>query len=676
MDLLMIVLLLMVGLLISNIVSHYVPAIPTALIQVALGIIITLIPGNYSFEMNAEWFLLLFVAPILYNDGRHFPQKELWGMKTLILGNAFFLVILTTIGCGYVIHYLIPSIPLAAAFALGAILSPTDPVAVTGIAKRIKIPDQVMVLVKGESLINDASGLVAFKFAIAAVVTGYFSLKEAILDFSYVFLAGAFSGLVLGIIVTSIRFRLRKAGIHDATFHTLLQILTPFAIYIVTEHFLHASGVIAVVIAGIVHSTVKQYTETFIAEEQVLTENTWSMVLFILNGFVFFLLGMNVPSSMMDILSQPYIGGWLALGYVAAVGVTILVIRLVWSLLTSQYTYYVANNKEGEKPQLKKDLITTLTGVRGAVTMAGVLSIPLSLANGNTFPERSLIIFIAAGVILLLLVLATVFLPLLSNGEKDEEQADESELGAAKIKLLLVAIRKIKVEMNDNNKPAAVGLMQEYTLNFQRNLSGQHNNDKYVTKFNRKINEIRMLAINIQRQHVSDLLSNEKIDILVYDRVMQFFDMQEAALEYNLRSGAKFFIKRIKHAIVHIARRFRQREYSNQDTWREITQVQIQAMKAAITSLEDHAKTLQQPEYLYAVMLDYENILGRFKRINDNHDELFEKQKEELRLKVIDAERYAIRKMYETGEINKEQEKKLRRNSNFIESVLLYEHIE
>lgn len=269
----------MLSLLISNVVGHYLPSAPPALTQIVFGILIALMIGNYTFEIGAEWFLLLFVAPLLYNDGRHFSREELWGMRFQIFGNAFILVILTTIICGYVINRLIPSVPLAAALALAAILSPTDPVAVNGIAKRIRVPEKVMVLVRGESLINDASGLVAFKYAIAAAVTGYFSLREAALNFSYTFLIGAVAGIFLGLIITFARFRLRKNGINDPVFHSLLQILTPFGIYIATEDILHASGAIAVVAAGIIHSIVREHTETQMAEEQLLTENTWSIVL-------------------------------------------------------------------------------------------------------------------------------------------------------------------------------------------------------------------------------------------------------------------------------------------------------------------------------------------------------------------------------------------------------------
>ncbi len=182
MEILMTILLLLVCLILSNVVSHYMPYIPTALIQIAFGIAIALAFEEFRLEIRTDWFLLLFVAPLLYNDGRHFPRDELWRLKAPIFGNAIVLVLLTTIGGGMFIHWMIPDVPIGAAFALAAILSPTDPVAVNGIAKRIHLPDNVLNLVRGESLINDASGLVAFNYAVASVVTGYFSLHEAILD--------------------------------------------------------------------------------------------------------------------------------------------------------------------------------------------------------------------------------------------------------------------------------------------------------------------------------------------------------------------------------------------------------------------------------------------------------------------------------------------------------------
>ncbi len=677
MDLLTIILLLMLGLLISDIVSHYIPFVPTALTQILFGIIIAFMIGDYTFEIGAEWFLLLFVAPLLYNDGRHFSRVELWGMRSQIFGNAFILVILTTVLGGFVINLLIPGIPIAVALALAAVLSPTDPVAVNGIAKRIKIPEKVLVLVRGESLINDASGLVAFEYAIAAAVTGYFSLREALWDFSYTFLIGTVAGILLGLIITFVRFRLRKNGINDKVFHSLMQILTPFAVYIVAEDILHASGVIAVVTAGIIHSIVKEQTETYIAEEQLLTENTWSIVLFVLNGFVFLLLGMNIPAAMFDTISNPDIGNWLALGYVAVIGLIILAIRFVWSFLSSAYSYYFRKKSGVERPNVREATITTLAGVRGAVTMAGVLTVPVFWGNGQVFPERSLLLFIAAGVVLLLLILATVFLPLLCKKEAPSGGKEEREdLTWAKNTLLLTAIKKIKSETNAENELAASELINEYTVSFQRNLSGQQSDEQQAEYYNRKTNEARLLALNLQRKYINNLLANDEINITVYDTITKFLNLREENLDNNFRFGTIVFFKR---AIGDFRRLGVKKHIScgaGLDNLPFVRDIQIKAISVAITGLEEYAKTQEQPEYVYAVLLDYEKMLQRLKYTGESYNDSLENQKEELRFEVMDAVHSKIRKMYEDGEINANQGKNLRRFTNYIESIVLYEHNE
>lgn len=208
----------------------------------------------------------------------------------------------------------------------------------------------------------------------------------------YKFLAGAILGLILGMLFTSIRFTLRKQGISDVTFHTLFQIMTPFIIFIITEELLHASGVIAVVVAGIMHSLVRERTETIIAEEQVLTENIWSIILYVLNGVVFLLLGLVIPSSMAETVVNPSMGNWLIVGFVIVIGFVILGIRFVWSYFFSYCEYHFRQTKDKEKPSFRTTLLISLTGVRGTVTMAGVLSIPFFIMSGDVFPERSLIL--------------------------------------------------------------------------------------------------------------------------------------------------------------------------------------------------------------------------------------------------------------------------------------------
>lgn len=205
---------------------------------------------NVQVKLQTDWFMLVFIAPMLYNDGREFPKQELWELRGAIFANAIVLVFITTILGGFLIHVLIPTIPLAVGIALAAILSPTDPIAVQSISEGVKLPKEILHLVSGESLINDASGLIGFKYALAAAVTGTFVLGEAVGDFFYISLVGLAVGLALITIIQLIRDVLRREGINDIVFNVVLQILTPFAIYFIAEEWFHASGVVAVVAAG------------------------------------------------------------------------------------------------------------------------------------------------------------------------------------------------------------------------------------------------------------------------------------------------------------------------------------------------------------------------------------------------------------------------------------------
>ncbi|SUP52163.1 Sodium, potassium, lithium and rubidium/H(+) antiporter [Weissella viridescens] len=193
------------------------------MIQITLGLFIAVFFG-VKINLDSHWFMLLFVAPLLYSDAWNFPKRELWNLKGPIFGNAILLVFLTTIIGGYGIYWLIPSMPLSVAFAIAAILSPTDPVAVASIGQETKLPPALMHLVSGESLINDASGLVAFKFAIAATVSGTFSLAHATSDFLYTTLVGAVVGIVLGLLMTRLQSWLMQEQATNAVVNVVTNI--------------------------------------------------------------------------------------------------------------------------------------------------------------------------------------------------------------------------------------------------------------------------------------------------------------------------------------------------------------------------------------------------------------------------------------------------------------------
>ncbi|MNZ43043.1 Sodium, potassium, lithium and rubidium/H(+) antiporter [compost metagenome] len=243
--------LIMLGLIgVSNVLNRFIPFIPVPLLQIILGTLVALLPSGLHMELNTELFLVMFIAPLLFNDGKRTPREDLWNLRSPILLLALGLVFVTVFAGGYLIHWLIPSIPLPAAFALAAILSPTDAVAVGALAGRIHLPKGIMRLLEGESLMNDASGLVAFKFAVAATVTGVFSITDAALSFLWIAIGGLVCGAVLSFIIVWIRMFIRRLGMEDVTIHMLIQILTPFLIYIITEEF-GLSGILAVVAGGI-----------------------------------------------------------------------------------------------------------------------------------------------------------------------------------------------------------------------------------------------------------------------------------------------------------------------------------------------------------------------------------------------------------------------------------------
>ena len=677
MELLLTIMVLLVALLVSNVVSHYVPQVPTALIQVALGIIIVLVFEDFTFELEAEWFLLLFIAPLLFNDGRHFPREELWRMRGPIFGNAVILVLLTTAIGGYFIHWLIEDIPLAAAFALAAILSPTDPVAVNGISQRIRIPPNVLSLVRGESLINDASGLVAFNYAVAAVVTGSFSLYAAFFNFSYKFLAGAFIGIALALVFVGIRFLFRKQGINDVTFHSLLQIMTPFVIFVIAEEFLGASGVIAVVVGGIVHALVQEETEALVAEEQMLTENIWTIITFVLNGIIFLLLGLNVPGAMSGALENPNTDEGVLLSYVVAITAMLLGIRFVWAYLFSQYEYRFGKMADSAKPSLKLTLFVSLTGVRGTVTMVGILSLPMFIEGGNIFPQRPLLLFLAAGTILLTLLLATVFLPLLSKGKMaGSEEGGTIDLEEARRRILLASIARIKAEMNETNETAAYELMDEYRLRFQQVQPEGEEAKEANKKYQRRMKEVRLRALRAERRYIQRLKKTQGMDREVYAAFEHSLDRREEAIAHNARSTLLY----LQGKLIRAWRRFRGENWQEEEIrlveYQVGREVQLNALEAAVEDMKAHYQKASRKDVVDAVMTDYRKMISRLRKPETLYDERYEMQKEELRINVMDMGRAKIYDMYDAGEITRQQAKELRKYINYIESVTLYDPTE
>ena len=399
MDSIEIVLVMLLAVVASAYLMRLLPsAIPLPLVQIALGALIAA-KSTHGVELEPDLFFLVFLPPLLFLDGWRIPKSGLLRDKGTILELAFGLVFFTVIGAGFLIHWLIPAMPLAVAFALAAIVSPTDPIAVSSIAANTPIPKRLMHILEGESLLNDASGLVCFRFAVAAAMTGAFSIGSASLTFVWVVIAGIGSGVGVTLGVTWIQRWLTRHFGEPVGSPILVNLLLPFGAYLVAER-LNASGILAAVAAGVTMSYV-ELSGHAMANTRIQRSAVWDTVQFSLNGIMFVLLGEQLPDifrgARATIEESGHLNPWWLAVYAVAITAGLLVLRFAWVWASLRLTIFKQRLRQEQGPQIKWRLVlaTTLAGARGTITLAGVLTLPLLLPNGDPFPARALTIFLA-----------------------------------------------------------------------------------------------------------------------------------------------------------------------------------------------------------------------------------------------------------------------------------------
>ncbi|USS90357.1 Na+/H+ antiporter [Fructilactobacillus carniphilus] len=697
--------LILLGLvLISNVASHYITIVPVSLIQIALGVGMALI-FNFKIDLDTTWFLLLFIAPLLFNDGRDFPKKELWELRGPIFENAIWLVFLTTIVGGFLVNWLIPSMPLAVCFALIAILSPTDPVAVQSISKRVNLPKSILHLVSGESLINDASGLIAFKYAIAAVVTGYFSIYKAAGDFIYMSLMGLFIGWFLMQILLWIRNKLDSINFHDAIFSVVLQILTPFLIYVVAEEYLHASGVIAVVTAGILDHLQSKRDAGQTPEITLLTNRTWDIIVYCLNGVVFLILGIELPIAMRSVIKGNKYGTLQSIGYAFLIWLMILIIRVVWILGYQSFSYYVTK-KEKKKPQFKIGLLAGLSGVRGAITMAGVLSVPAIIDTGAPFPDRALMLFIAAGVIVISLIAASITLPLIAPGQgtietrassiRDDEPEDDNEeenekqnssyvgYGVAKLYMMNSAIAYLESNKTESNQRAVFDIIMDYEASIRKQQRRFHDRPEVTKNLNETI-ALRRVALKGQRNAIEQLYEQKLIGPDAYWIASRHLNQ----LEYRLTqiTGTKQTRLKIQHfslwtRFLRLVKFWQWNQGESQKTKDDLRLIQRVSSQGAIKAInqfldrDDINRKDFSAQNVHFLLVYYQNQIQEAKFFGDTEQEeqKYNRQVLELKTQALEAERKAIETLIDNGHISRNMGLHLRQNVNYEETILLNDY--
>ncbi|MCI4591783.1 Na+/H+ antiporter [Sphingobium sp. BYY-5] len=534
-----IVLFLLLAVVVSGALSRMLPiSIPTPLVQILLGGVVGL-STSYRVELDPELFLFLFLPPLLFLDGWRIPKDELFKDVSTVAELALGLVLMTVIGMGLFIHWMIPAMPLAVAFALAAVVSPTDPIAVSAIAARVPIPKRMMHILEGESLLNDASGLVCLRFAVAAALTGTFSASVAVLNFLWVAGAGLAIGVAVTLAATRAKAWVTKYWGEDTGSQILVSLLIPFGSYLLAEH-IHASGILAAVSAGVT-MTFAEISRQAMAETRMRRNSVWDMVQFTLNGIIFVLLGEQLPAILAGAKQTVALTGhsapwWLGV-YIVAIVAGLATLRFLWvwgslklTILRKRDTVDVIKS-----PEWRLIAAMSFAGVRGAITLAGVLTLPLVLDNGAPFPARDLAIFLAAGVIIVSLIIASIALPLLLKGltmpPEPSRQAEEDQARVITAEAAIQAIERHQHALAESHGDAA-----RYTRAggqimdiYRERIEGlEKDQAEAVRAQGRLVSEFHLVGIKAERSALMQLARARRIGSETARKLTRDLDLSEA----------------------------------------------------------------------------------------------------------------------------------------------------
>lgn len=527
------ILILLVSL--SGVVVKLLPfQVPLPLMQIALGCILAAF--NFYVEFDPELFLVLFIPPLLFADGRNTNVKEFVHYGREIVGLALVLVIITVVVLGYLLYWILPNVSLAAALALAAVLSPTDAVALSGIVGKGNIEKNKMEIIEGEALMNDASGLVCLKFAILiAIGQMEFNLFNISLSFFFVALGGLATGFLVTFIYTKVLRKINNLTSQEPAIQIVLLFLLPFAVYLIAEH-VGFSGILAAVSAGM---TVNQsgIMRNAPLNIRLQSDSTWSMLTFVFNGFVFTLLGIQLPS----IIKNTYLENqrdasiemWEMVVIVVFVYMALMGTRFLWLWLMRRLS-----NARLKRPFIfanysTRDLaVSTFAGVRGAITLAGVLSIPVMIEG------RYELIFIATGVILFSLICAAFVLPvllsgkvILDNNENDREAMYAKGLMAEEA---IASLEKMQENLQANTAQKLdseiVKEVSSRVIGSLRRRTGLKNQEEKSLEAENLERRLRLVAIGAERSALYQMKAKKEISDETFERLNYDLVLYEAML--------------------------------------------------------------------------------------------------------------------------------------------------
>ena len=661
--------------IVSSFVHTFIPKVPLAFIQIFLGMILYLTPIPVEFNFDSELFMVTLIAPLLFVEGVNVSRVHLRKYIKPVMMMALGLVITTVIGVGLFIHWIWPELPIGAAFAIAAILCPTDAVAVQAITKGKVLPKGSMTILEGESLLNDAAGIISFKIAVGVLITGTFSIFDAIQQFLIASIGGAIVGLIIGMALVRFRLTLMRRGIENINMFTFIQLLTPFVTYLIAELF-HASGIIAAVVAGLVHGFERDRIAQTRTQLQMSYNHTWSILGYVLNGFVFSILGFLVPEVIVKIIkTEPHNLLFLII-ITLLVALAVYLFRFVWVYVLYPYFYLsvspfqkmISKNDEDKVTESKPKrslyaLIMTLCGVHGTISLAIALTLPYLLANHETFAYRNDLLFIASGMVILSLIIAQVILPLVTP-DSPEVKIGNMSFKEARIYILEHVIDYLNQKSTFETSYRYGNVIKDYhdKLTFLKTVEKEDENSK-------ELERLQKIAFNVETKTLEKLVDDGEITESVLENYMCYAERTEvykqASLLRRIIVGLRGMLlkRRVKTKINSAS------SLSVTDNLLELGKINKLVHYNVVSRLAKEATTDNKLE----VGMICDGYLMRIDNLtpnnffNSRHEDTLTK----IKLNALREQRRILRELIENDEITEGTALKLRESINYDEMVIV-----
>ena len=574
MELLIYLILFLLVLIVSTTTNKLLPFLPLPLVQILLGLGIGLFLPNTDFHLNTELFLAMVIGPLLFREAEEADITSVLKHWRIIVYLIFPVIFISTLSLGALAHFLWLSLPLAACLAVGAALGPTDLVAFASLSERFSFPKRVSNILKGEGLLNDASGLVAFQVALAAWTTGAFSLSQAGTSLALSIIGGFAVGFVTAMINRFLHTFLLSVRATDIASELLLELSLPLMTFFIAEE-IHVSGIIAVVVAGILKASRFKKITLLEAQVDTVTDTVWHTVTFMLNGSVFVILGMELEMIAEPILTNPLYNPLLLL--VSVVLLTLLLFAIRFVMIYGFYIWRTRRLKKSLRKYIKDMLLLTFSGVKGTVSIATILLIPSNLEQ-----EYPLLLFLVAGVTLLSFLTGLIVLPHLS------EEQEETKDYLMYIAILNEVTAELEKELEGNkNKLPLYAAIDNYHGRIENLILSQENKSAQEDW-----EALKLLILSIESDGLEQAYEEGKIGERGYQVYQRYLKNMEQSINRKVASRLTYYflvslriLRFLLHELLTFGQTFRSWNDKEQRRLRAIDYDQISELYLENTEL-------------------------------------------------------------------------------------------